>query len=244
MISAQTSFDGFGADGPCLNRQLIREMEILWGEVLKLAAVVENALRNSVQAFCDGRIDLAERVRQEEFEIDRKELEIDRDCLRILALHQPVASDLRRVAVVMKINSDLERMGDLADHIAKRARKLARRSEAQLIPPQLEFLATEALGQVREALDALTRTDTELARQVIANDFQVDRRRGLILKDLKRSIRQEPDNVTTWLRFINIARNLERVADHATNIAESVIYLKEGEFVRRVGPRAEKSHGK
>ncbi len=235
MISPHSSYDKYEAGGPCLNRQLLREMETLWSEVLKLAAVVENSLRNSVQALCDGRVDLAERVRREESEIDLKELEIDRYCLRILALHQPVASDLRRVAVAMKINSDLERMGDLADHIAKRARKHARRSDVLPIPPQLEFLAMESLGQVRDALDSLARTDAELARTVIANDSQVDRRRALILKDLKRAIRQEPDNVNAWLRLINIARNLERVADHATNIAESVIYLKEGEFIRRDG---------
>lgn len=227
------STTGWGVDRPCLNRQFVREMESLWSELMKLAAVVESALRTSVQALCTGREELVAEVRQEEMAIDRWQLQIERDCLRILALHQPVASDLRRVTVAMKISSDLERMGDLASHIAKRARKLSRRPEPVPISPQMEFLAMESLAQVRDALDALARGDTELARQVIAGDRQVDLRRRLILKELKRSIRREPEQLTLWLHLINTAKNLERIADHATNIAEAGIYLEEGVFVRR-----------
>lgn len=231
---------GWGADRPCLNRQFVREMESLWSELMKLAAIVEASLRASVQALCSGNPSFIDEVRHEEIVIDRSQLQIERDCLRMLALHQPVASDLRRVTVAMKISSDLERMGDLASHIAKRARKLSRRTEPVPISPQLEFLAMESLAQVRDSLDALARGDAELARQVIAGDRQVDLRRQLILKDLKRSIRRNPDQLTVWLHLINTARNLERIADHATNIAEAVIYLEEGIFVRRVdtGPKS------
>jgi phosphate transport system protein len=219
-----------------LGRHFLRDLEGLWGGVLKLAAVVEDALNRSVHALCDGRCDLADEVRGNDRAVDRWEIHIERECLKVLALHQPVASDLRRVAVVLKISGDLERMGDLARHIAKRVRKLADDPLAFPIPQRLETLATEALAQVRESLDSLTQCDTELARAVIAADRKVNRLYRAVLKEIKESIRLHPDRVDNWLRLINTARNLERVADHATNIAEAVIYLKDGDIVRHITP--------
>jgi phosphate transport system protein len=215
-----------------LGRHFVRDLEGLWGSVLKLAAVVEDALNRSVGALCDGRADQAEEVRNEERAVDRFEAQIERECLKVLALHQPVASDLRRVAVVLKIGGDLERIGDLARHIAKRVKKLSSDPLAFPLPPELEALATESLAQVRDSLDALTKNDTALARAVIAADGPVNRRYRGVIKGLKESIRTHPDRVDNWLRLINTARNLERIADHATNIAEAVIYLKEGDAVR------------
>jgi phosphate transport system protein len=220
-----------------LGRHFVRDLEGLWGGVLKLAAVVEDSLNRSVRALCDGRSDLAEEIRGEERAVDRWEVQIERECLKILALHQPVASDLRRVAAVLKISGDLERMGDFARHIAKRVKKLAADPLAFPVPQQLESLATDSLSQVRHGLDALTQCDTDLARHVIADDLLVDRHYRAVLKELKQLIRKHPDRVDNWLRLINTARNLERVADHAVNIAESVIYLKEGEIIRHVAPR-------
>ena len=224
-----------------LGRHFLRDMESLWAEVLKLAAVVESALTTSVRALCDSRADLAAEVRGGENAINTWEVQIERECLKVLALHQPVASDLRRVAAVWKINGDLERMADLAEHIANRARKLAREPEPVPIPQELETMALEALAQVRDSLDALTKADVELARKVITADRRVDRRRRAVMKELKDAIRREPQRVDTWLRLINAARNLERVADHATNIAEAVVYLKEGDIIRHVGDRAARS---
>ena len=220
-----------------LGRHFLRDMEGLWENVLKLAAVVETALATSIKALCDGRVDLAAEVKGGENAINDWEVRIERDCLKVLALHQPVASDLRRVAAILKINGDLERVGDLADHIANRARKLAIKVPPTPIPPQLEAMAREALNQVHDALDALVKGDAQLARDVIAADRGVDRLRRGVLKELKDCIRAEPDRVNTWLRLINTARNIERVADHATNIAEAVIYLKEGDIIRHVGDR-------
>jgi len=219
-----------------LGRHFLRDLEGLWGGVLKLAAVVEDTLNRSVQALCDGRPDLADEVRVGEHAVDRWEVQIERECLKVLALHQPVASDLRRVAAVLKISGDLERMSDLAWHIAKRVRKLADDPLVFPIPQAIEGLATDALSQVRHSLDALTQCDTGLARTVIAADRPIDRRYRAVLKELKQSIRLHPDRVDSWLRLINTARNLERVADHACNIAESVIYLKEGDIIRHVVP--------
>lgn len=234
------------AERVTLGRHFLRDMEGLWTQVLKLAAVVEEALNTSVRALCDGRADLAAGVKIGEQAIDRWEIQLERDCLRVLALHQPVASDLRRIAVVLRINSDLERMADLALHIAKRAKKFAASVEPRAIPQELEAMAVEALAQVRDSLDALIKGDAELARAVISGDRRVDRYHRMVRKGLKMAIRNDPDRLNTWLRLINTARNLERVADHATNIAEAVIYLKEGDIVRhspRTSDPASKSKG-
>jgi phosphate transport system protein len=215
-----------------MGRHFIRDLEGLWGDVLKLAAVVEQALKLSVHALSDGRADLADLVCREEKAVDRWEVQIEKECLKVLALHQPVASDLRRVASVLKISGELERMGDLARHIANRVKKLANDPFAFPVPESLEALAIDALGQVHDSLDALTQSDAILARAVIAADTRVNRAYRGVLKELKNSIRQNPERVDNWLRLINTSRNLERIADHAANIAEAVIYLKEGDIVR------------
>ncbi len=225
------------AERVTLGKHFLRDMESLWNQVLKLAAVVEDALNTSVRALCDGRADLALNVKLGDDAIDRWEVQLERDCLRVLALHQPVASDLRRIAVILRINSDLERMADLARHIAKRAKKFAGSAAPRAIPQELEAMAVEALAQVRDCLDALVKADAELARRVINGDRKIDRHQRLVRKELKAAIRSDPDHLNTWLRLINTARNLERVADHATNIAEAVIYLKEGDIIRH-SPRS------
>jgi phosphate transport system protein len=217
-----------------VGRHFLRDLEGLWSGVLKLAAVVEDSLNRSVRALCDGRADLAEEVKGEERAVDRWEVQIERECLKILALHQPVAGDLRRVATVLKINGILERMSDRARNIARRVKKQSSDARAFPIPQQLESMAMETLEQVRDCLDALSKSDTTLARAVIAGDSRVDRRYRAVLAELKDEIRRDPDRLNTWLRLINTARNLERIADHATSIAEAVVYLKEGDIVRHV----------
>jgi len=222
-----------------VGRHFQRDMEGLWGEILRLAAVVESALSASVRAICDGRVDLAAEVKGGEKVIDRWEVRIEELCMKILALHQPVASDLRRAVAVLKINIELERMADLAEHIAKRAKKLSNTAQPVAIPQQLEAMATEALDAVHSSLDALAQCDADLARSVIDADRRIDRHRRAVLRDMKQSIRDNPDQVNTWLHLINTARNFERIADHATNIAEAVVYLKEGDIIRHSnGPRS------
>ena len=230
---------GWDQERVTLGRHFLRDMEVLWGDVLRMAAVVETALNDAVRALCEGRVELADSVDIGERAINSWEVQIEQLCLRVLALHQPVASDLRRVAVALKINGDLERMGDLAQHIANRAGKLARSGDSGLVPPELESMAIDVLQQVRDALDALVNSDAELARVVIAGDTRIDRLRQAVSRDLKDCIRREPDRVDAWLRLINVARNFERVADHATNIAEAVVYLKEGSIIRHIDRRGE-----
>jgi phosphate transport system protein len=215
-----------------VGRCFLRDMESLWSEMLKLAAVVEDALGQSIHALCDARVELAIEVKRQKRAVDRWEVAIERECVRVLALHQPVASDLRRVAVVFKINGDLHRLCDLARHIAKRVKKLASDPLAVPIPQALENLGLGAMAQVHDSLDALTQADVARAQAVIAADQRIDRDYRAVRKELKQEIARSPERLNTWLRLVNTARNLERIADHATNIAESVIYLKEGEILR------------
>lgn len=221
-----------------LGRSFLRDMEGLWSEVLKLAAVVEDVLSQSIHALCGCRVELAEELKHQKRMIDRWGIQIERECVRVLALHQPVASDLRRVAATLKINGELERLCDLAYHIAKRVKKLTGDPEASPIPQPLENLALRALSQIRDSLDALTQSDVSRAQAVIAADHQVDLDYRAVQKQLKFEIVRNPERVNTWLRLVNTARNLERIADHAAKIAESVIYLKEGGTMRYRPPRS------
>jgi len=211
-----------------VGRHFLRDLEGLWADVLRLAAIVEEDLERSIRALCDGEVALADEIRGRKPAVQAWEETLERECVRVLALHQPVASDLRRVAAVLKINGDLERLGDLARHVAKRVGKLAEDPRSFPIPQPLEALASEALDQVHLGLDALARADVALAQRVIAADGAVDRLYRSVVAGLKRDIVEDPARVDPWLRFISTARNLERVADHAGRIAEVVVYLKEG----------------
>lgn len=212
-----------------IGRHFLRDLESLWADVLRLAAVVEEDLERSIRALCDGEVGLAAEIRGRKPDVDQWEVTLERECVRVLALHQPVASDLRRVAAVLKINGDLERLADLARHIAKRVGKLADEPGAFPIPQPLENLATASLEQVRRGFDALARAEVPLAREVIAADRVIDRAYRKVVAGLKRDIAEDPRRVDPWLRFVSTARNLERIADHAARIAEVVVYLKEGE---------------
>jgi phosphate transport system protein len=215
-----------------VGRSFLRDMESLWSEVLKLAAVVEDALSQSVRALCDGRVELADEVKRQKRVVDRWEVQIERECVRVLALHQPVASDLRRVAAVFKINGELHRLCDLARHIAKRVKKLAGDPQAVPIPEPIENLGLAALDQVHDSLDALAQADVSLAQAVIAADQRIDRDYRAVRKHLKQEIARSPERINTLLRLVNSARNLERIADHAAKISEAVIYLSQGEILR------------
>jgi phosphate transport system protein len=211
-----------------LAKSLLRDIEALWADILRLAAVVEDMLNNCIVALCDGQIALAEEITHKQSAMGRWEIQIEHGCVRVLALHQPVASDLRRVTTILKINGDLERLYALARHIAKRAKKMVMDPQAFPIPQALENLALSARAQIHDALDALTQSDVLAARAVIAGDQEIDKHYRTIRKQLKLQIVNNPDRINTWLRFVNTARNLERIADHAVQIAEAVIYLLAG----------------
>jgi phosphate transport system protein len=221
--------------GPSLkvaDRHILRVQEDLWAESLRMASIVEVAFALSIRALCDGHPELAAEVKEHEKDIDRREVAIERECLRVLALYEPVACDLRRVLTILRINRDLERIGDLSARIAKRVNRMARCPGPIPISGPLEALAAGAANNFHDALDALVQSDAEAARAVLSRDRQIDKHRRTVLKALKVSLVNEPGRVDVWLRLMNIARNLERVGDHAVHIAEAVVYLKEGRLIR------------
>jgi phosphate transport system protein len=163
--------------------------------------------------------------------IDAMEVEVEEECLKILALYQPVAADLRFVVAVLKINNDLERMGDLARNIAKRVTQLEGGDPYDL-PPEIRTMATQAQEMVRQCLDAVVKRDPTLARQVREEDDIVDEARQRIQRRVLQGIKDHPENVENLLRINSVAKHIERIADMATNIAEDVVYMVEGDIVR------------
>ena len=225
-----------GTDSTMTGRHALREQDALWARFLALAALVVDSLENSVRATCNGELDLIAQVKAEERDSDRREVEIEYDCLRILALYEPVASDLRRMATVLKCNRDWERIADLALRSVRKARKLARDPIGLAIPEEVKRLARDVLSQVRSSYKALESRDAELARAVIAGDTAIDQQYQALRKQCKASLAQHPAQVDAWLQLLNLARRLERIGDHAAAIAQAVVYLREGIIVRRSLP--------
>jgi len=210
---------------------LQRQIEQLKQRVLYEGAMVEGAIAKAVTALVNRDEALARRVFAEDLEIDRMEVEIEEECLKLLALYQPVAGDLRFVVAVLKMNNDLERMGDLAKNIAKRVVYLCR---AEPVDLQIDFrpMAAKAQDMVKRSLDALVNADAALANQVRQDDDALDEMRRQIHERLRAAIRANPNQVDTLLKLYSVAKHLERLGDMATNIAEDVIYMVEGEIVR------------
>lgn len=224
-------------DGPMSHgtgRHILKTLDELWVEALSFAAIVESTFATSVTVFCNQRPELAADVKAREREIDRKEVAIEAECLRVLALYEPVASDFRRVLTVLRVNRDLERIGDLAARIAKRARKLALSAAPVAIPEALEELAVAATQALGGALDSLAKCDATIGRSVISEDHHLSEYRRAVRGELKGAIRRDVARLDDWLYLMDIARHLERVGDHAKGIAEAVVYLKEGKIVRHV----------
>jgi phosphate transport system protein len=228
---AQSS-KGSSAAATFPGRHALRDQEILWLEFLEMGREVVDSLAKSIAALCDGRLDVVPEVKRLEKSSDSAEVRIEQECLRVLALFEPVASDLRRMATVLKVSRDWERIADLAVRIARRARKLADGSVAAPVPERLTSLARDVLAQARESYDALESRDADRARAVIAGDKRIDRGYRQLRGDLKDSLRQHPEQLDTWLQLLSSARNLERISDHATDIAQSIIYLQEGIIIR------------
>lgn len=214
-----------------MTKHLRLDLENLEKRLLLLGARVEDAVRKSVLALRKGRKDLAEEVILGDVEVDRDEVELEDNCLKVLALHQPVANDLRFVAAILKINSDLERIGDLAANVARRTLELP---PQPLAPPPagLEGLLENVVLMLREALDAFVQGDVRLARKVLAHDQKVNDAYKAIVAGTVEQLKAQAVDVDAAILYMNAAKNLERIADHATNIAEDVVYIVEGEIIR------------
>jgi phosphate transport system protein len=208
-----------------------RELDKLKRKILSLSAFVEENLRRAVETL-DSRDEAeARRVIEADIQVDELEVDIEEECLKLLALYQPVAIDLRFIISTIKINSDLERIGDLAVKIAERAAHLSRMKRVDTFF-DFESMAEKARSMVRRAMDSLVNMDARLARQVCIDDDEVDVMNRRMLEQVKDAMRKRPDLVDPLVQILSTSRHLERVADHATNIAEDVIYMIEGEIVR------------
>ena len=214
-----------------MTKHIERQIAHLKERILRVGTLVEEAISKSITALINRDVALAQRVMASDEEIDRMEVEVEEECLKILALYQPVAADLRFVVAVLKINNDLERMGDLAENIAKRASQLAS-GNAYELPPEIRVMAKQAQDMVKQCLDAVVNGDPALARQVREEDDAVDAARQKIRRRVMQGIKESPDNAESLLRINSVSKHIERIADMATNIAEDVVYMVEGDIVR------------
>lgn len=223
-----------GKDKVIMTRALDNAIDSLKKKVLYFSAMVEENVRVAVNVLVTRDPKLAAKVIDADDEIDQMEVEIEGECLKILALYQPVATDLRFIIAVFNINNDLERIGDLAVNIAERAHSLATCKRLD-IPFDFSGMADKVLEMLQNSLDALMRGDQNLALEVCRADDEIDALNREAYVKVQEGIRQQPERLDCLIQFPIISGELERIADHATNIAEEVIYLAKGEIVRHVG---------
>ncbi|VAX39576.1 Phosphate transport system regulatory protein PhoU [hydrothermal vent metagenome] len=214
-----------------MSKHLQRDLEHLKKELLSIASMVEVALNKAIPALIDRRLDLAEEVIQSDNIIDEKEVLVEEECLKILALHQPVAVDLRFIISVLKVTNDLERMGDLCVNIAERSLYLSSHPPLDII---LDFPAmTEGVqDMVRKSLDSLTTLDTKLARDVLAQDDAIDAANREMFNALQELMHKDSETIERAVHMLSASRHLERIADLATNIVQDVVYMVDGELIR------------
>jgi phosphate transport system protein len=212
-------------------KQLQLDLERIHQDLLALAASVESAIHDATEALRERDDPLARQVIRGDDAIDREENHVENECLMVLARHQPVAGDLRRVCCAMTINVGLERMGDLAVSIAERALALGDHAVVP-VPRELQAMTDLTALMVRQALEAFLREDVRLARSVCRLDDEVDRYNLDCIEEIVAAIKEKPTLVEPGLSLFSAVRHLEQIADHATSIAEDVVYLVEGEIVR------------
>lgn len=210
---------------------LQREIEKLKKNILSLGAMVEECVANAVKALRDRNPELARKIIDNDIKVDQLEVDIEEECQKILALHQPVAHDLRFIIAVLKINAELERIGDAAVNIAERVEVLSE-SERVSLPFNFTGMAEKARSMLRNSLDALVNQDSTLAYRVIAADDEVDSINRQMYEQVKEGIRRHPEDMEALIHLLSVSRHLERIGDHASNISEDVIYLIKGDIVR------------
>jgi len=214
-----------------MSKHLERDLDNLQRDLLALASSVEEAIYKATHALQDREPELAREVIEGDNAIDEEENHIEEECLKMLALHQPVAIDLRRIVSALKINTELERMADLAEDIAERATHLARLPDVP-VSSKLQRMTDVTTAMVRQSLDAFVNLDARLARAVCRLDDEVDQLNHEIIEELIKVMQKAPELVEPGLSMFSAVRHLERIADHATNIGEDVVYLVEGEIIR------------
>ena len=214
-----------------MERHFETEMQALRNRLLSMGAMVEERVHQAVVALMERNAGAAERIVAGDQEVNELQIEVDDRCLKLLALQQPMASDLRLITAAMKINADLERIGDQAVNIAENSLKLMNNAPLKPII-DLPRMAEIAEAMTRDSLDAFVRKDVALARSVLARDDEVDQLKDHIFRVLLTYMMADPGTIERALSLILVSRNLERIADHATNIAEDVIFVVEAKDVR------------
>ena len=214
-----------------MTKHFERDMQTIERQLMSLFAFVEKMIDDAVRSLCHPEIDLVAEVIDSDKRVDETEVAIEEECLKILALHQPVAVDLRRIATVLKINSDLERIADLACNIAERAHNLHQHAFFP-IPDQLPVMVRQSTKMVRMALDSFVNLDVSLAADVIQLDKEVDENNRDVIQELQQLMQSDTSLVIPALHCFSAARHVERIADHAENIAEDVIYMVDGRIIR------------
>ena len=218
-----------------MQRHFDEELIELKQKILRMGALVEDQLQQATKALMDRDVILAQQVIDNDRSVNTIDVEVDEACLELLALYQPAARDLRFITTAMKISTDLERMSDLAENICERTIEL--NDEPQLKPYiDIPAMAEKALLMVREALDAFVRGDSVLARKVLDDDDEVDELNEQLFRELLSYMIENPKTISRAIRLSFISKYIERVADHATNIAELVVYLVEGKIIRHTLP--------
>ena len=214
-----------------MTKHFRKELENIKKRILALGALVEDRVRLAVQAVDQIDAEIAQRIIKTDYEVDAMEVEVEEECLKVLALHQPVAVDLRFIIAVIKINNELERIGDQAVNIAQRVEVIAKRPK----PPFMfdySVMAEKVQRMLKMSLDAFVNLDVDIAYKVITMDDEVDQIKNEAYDQIKQAIKDLPERVGYYINLLLISRHLERLADHATNVAEEVIYLVEGEIFR------------
>lgn len=216
-----------------MSQHLQRDLEALKRQVLVQSVIVEDMIQMASRTLRDNQAELIAEITERERIVDEQEVLIEENCLKILALHQPVAIDLRHTATILKINNDLERIADLAVNVAERAQGLSRHI-GFIVPESFDRMTQVAVSMVRESLDAFVKLDVSVAREVCLRDDEVDALNREVIDEMRHMMRSTPDLVDAALYLFSASRHVERIADHATNIAEDVIYLVDGEIARHM----------
>jgi phosphate transport system protein len=214
-----------------MSRHLQKDIENLKNKIIRMGEDVEDRVYRATLSIIKHNEHMAQDVIDHASEIDDIEVAIEEDCLRILALYQPVAVDLRFIITVMKINNELERVGDLAVNIAERSVFMASQGDLE-IPFDISGMALQVESMLTRSIDALVNMDVRLAHRIRSEDDDVDAKNREMYTRLKDEIPKNPEQINYLLHSLSVGRHLERIADHATNIAEEVIYLIDAEIVR------------
>jgi phosphate transport system protein len=216
---------------PRFVRHFQEELEQLKNRLLEMGGLAEEEVRLAVKGLVERDHDLIDQVLTGDQPVNALHIEIDKRCFTLLALHQPMAADLRTIVAAVKINTDLERVGDLAVNIAEAARRYASHAPIKKLI-DIPEMATVAQAMLRDALDAFVRRDVELAQRVLNEDDKLDALKTQIFRELLTYMLQDPSTIEPALDLILVSRHLERIGDHATNIAEDVIFIVSARDVR------------